>query len=512
LGIKLGLSLGAAFLKKRYFSTLLFISLCMQSCTDPTQRGLTSSAPGQEWVPACSEWYCEERLTSKPSVHLPEINEESDISSLLDTALRNHPVTRQAWAQARSKAYELGAAQSIYYPEIIGVEGWEWRDADSGSGSTTTATGSGDGVDATGNSGSFIPGTTQSVFWNLSIDYLLLDFGGRKATVEAAKQALYAVNWTQNRTIQEVIVNVIIGYYNYVSSKELVVAAESDLENAKTGLDSAEALFNAGVGKYLDVLQARSNVENIQLTLIQARGQVEIYLGQLATALGIPVSSKIDTKSLPEEFPMAQINADIDELLDIAKRNRPDLASAWATMLQRKNEIKIQWSDSLPTLTSSSFFEKTRFVRGSDLTTHNYNSVVQINIPIFRGFYYYNQIRRAREDYKAAKANYENLESLALLDVLTSYTNFISAQKELASSEEFLKYSAEAREVALGSYQAGTSNFLDLLTANSALAQAKAQNITARTKLAIALFNIAFTTGTLNVPYVSKSLSHGNLK
>jgi outer membrane protein len=484
--------------RKTLFSiTGLLLSGCCRLIPDPAGIGDTPPGPGKFWDPGWSNWYCDDRYSTATPEKTLEINENSDIAALLDTALSNHPLTKQAWAQARSSAYQLGMVQSANFPTVSGYTAWQTNDRDFGQGSasgTTTSSGS-------------VQGKTNSVIFQLSATYLLLDFGGRSASIESARQALFAVNWSQNRTIQQVIINVIQGYYQYVSAKEQVIAVESDLKNALSSLDSAENLFNAGVGKYLDVLQAKSNVENVQLNLIVARGQVEIFLAQLATALGIPPSTKIDTAALPDKFPLDEMTLSLEDLMLEAKKNRPDLASAWATMLQKQQDIQVGISAGMPNLTGSVNAEKTKYVWHSNLVTHNYNAVIQLNIPIFEGFFYVNQVRKAKEDLRAAKANYENLESFALLDVITSYTNFYTAKTALISSEESLKFAQEARDVAYGSYGAGTASFLDLLAADSALALAKSRNINARTGLAVALFNIGFATGTLNVPYVTQAIS-----
>ena len=487
----------------------IFASIFLVGCTsfipDPTDYGETPNYPGQQWEPVYSNWYCEGRITAPPAKTL-EITENSDIASLLDVALRNHPLTRQAWAQARASAFQVGVVESTNYPSVSGLANWQYDDINLNSGDIPDSPPPGATAVASGAAGTPL-GRIQSTFWQISASYLLFDFGGRKAAIESAKQALYAVNWSQNRTIQQVIINVIQGYYQYVSSKEQVIAVESDLKNAVSGLDSAEHLFNAGVGKYLDVLQAKANVENVSLNLIVAKGQVEIYLAQLATALGLPASTKIDTSVLPEKFPLEEMTLSIDELMIMAKRYRPDLASAWATKLQKQQDIKVQVSNSMPNITTSVTLQKTKFLRGANLVSHDYNATVQLNFPIFQGFYHINAIRKAKEDYRAAKANYDNLESFALLDVVTSYTNFFTAKEALINSEESLKFAQEARDVAYGSYGAGTSSFLDLLAADSALALAKSRNINARTGLAIALFNIGFSTGVLNVPYVAETIS-----
>lgn len=501
---------GLALLKKLLLLTsLVFLEGCARLIPDPTRAGETAHAPGEEWVPCYSNWYCEERLQPKETPATLNINENTDIGSLLDVALRNHPLTKEAWYQARSSAYQVGVVESAYYPTVTYAWDWVWNKTNSTSSQTTTTTQPPPNTPVTPAQATvtFLPAETKFLYEQVLASYLLFDFGGRSASTESARQALYAANWSQNRTIQQVLINVIQGYYQYVSAKEQVLAIESDLKNAQAGLDSAQHLFHAGVGKYLDVLQAKSNVENVDLNLIRARGQISITLAELSTALGVPPLQKINTASLPETFPLQAIDISVEKLMDQAKRYRPDLAAAWSTMLQKEQDITVALSAGLPNVSATYIGTRTKYIWNSNTEFYQNTAVIQLTVPLFQGFYYINGVKKAREDYKAARANYENLENNALANVVIAYTNYITAKEALVSSEESLKSSQEARNLAYGSYGAGTASFLDLLQADSALALAKSRNIDARTGLAIAIFNIGFATGTLDVSTVTQTIS-----
>lgn len=494
---------------------LIFLGSCTNPRMDPIRKQRTSAGPGDPWDPDYSEWYCPKPIPPPSPIQIiPDSSDEYDLSSLLDIALNNHPLTKLAWTQARAEAFAVGIAESAYYPTLTGNQSLTFNDFTvgslSGSGSVGTTPGSGT---VTTPGGTTIPRTstaatgtatngsvfTETVVTQLSLSYLILDFGGREANVRSIKYALQALNWTQNRVIQQVLFGVIQGYYIYINSKELLIAKEEDLKNSKENLASAESLFNAGVVRRLDLLQAQANLENATLAVITAKNQIKINLGALAVALGVEPSTEFEAKNLPAHFPVDDISLTIESLMELAKENRPDLASAYATVLQNTMNYKAAISSSLPTLTANGNTQWISYLhpRGTP-DGHFYTGAISINVPIFSGFLYENQIRQARENIRAAKANFDNIENTALLDVVMAYYNFSSAKEAIKYSESYLKFAQEAYDVALGTYKTGTGSMLDLLSSLAVLSNARAQYIDSRTKWAISLFNIAFATGTLN--------------
>lgn len=500
----------------RWILLLLVFTLaaCSKYCYDPSATGQTTSTPGDEWKPICSEWYCS-RLPEPELVKIPDKDEELDLIGILDVALQNHPATKQAWELSRAQAYATEAARSAYYPSVDGSFIFNYVDRTGGSLSTNALPQNQTGGNASSNiinnaSDSSLTTTVtrtktyfQSFVKEITISYLLLDFGGRRAAVESARQILNALNWSQNRTIQTLIVNVLQSYYAYIGAKELVVAKLEDLKNAESALEAAQVRFEAGLATKLDVLQASANKENVLLGLATARGQVNIQLGALATALGIPPDSIIKTRELPEIFPTEQITTSVNELMEIAKIARPDLASAYANFLQAKEQVILAYSAGMPILTANSLLQRTNYPNLSFNNGHYYSATIGLTGPIFDGFYYRNLYRQAQETVLANKANFEYLESLALLDVITSYYNFTTSQENLKYSEDYLKFAQQAYDLALEFYRVGTGSFTDLLNSQALLADARAQKIQARTGWATSLFNIAYATGTLNINFIN---------
>ncbi|MBW2203602.1 MAG: TolC family protein [Deltaproteobacteria bacterium] len=175
----------------------------------------TSTAPGKAYVVPK-----EKKQEALPAKKLPGLSDERQpsghdftLAQLVDVALRINPSTKVAWERARSAAAQWGVARGDYYPTISGDV-----------------------------SGAAAGGSARGVLGQVgvSLNYLLLDFGGREASVESARQALAAANWNHNQVIQDVLRNVPQAYYEYIGYKAQVRASEASLKEALTSLDSTE--------------------------------------------------------------------------------------------------------------------------------------------------------------------------------------------------------------------------------------------------------------------------------
>ncbi|WP_068469032.1 TolC family protein [Candidatus Protochlamydia phocaeensis] len=483
-----------------------------------------------------------------------------EVADLIDVALQNNPTTQMTWANARAAAFGVEIAKSALYPSIILNEDLNYTSAQLDDGppdviSATSATGTaaattaattagaagsppnqvnllnavsrskairaqvlnnGQGNAQTGVTGTgagaggtttaavatattFTPptGTTKTLTSDLTVSYLLLDFGGREASIEAAKQALYNSNWTHNRQVQQVILSVLQNYYTYKGLDALLKARQSDLKNAQENYESAKALFDAGIRTIVDVLQAQSDLINIELSIVQIEGQKEVAYGNLANALGLPADTRFNTPDIPKDLPLDVVSANVNQLIDQAMKRRPDLAAAYALHEQRKKEVIVARSSGLPTLGSLINLEENNDLMNPSFNNHSLSASLIVSAPLFNGFYYMNLERQAKEVLRGACANLRNVEIGVTLDVVTSYYNFKTAVKSVKFSQEYLKYSQESYEAAFITYREGISTILDLLNAQRSLANAKAQLIQARTNWAIALSNISFAVGTL---------------
>lgn len=460
---------------------------------DPAESNGVSPDRELPWVPAC----CEKSPLPEPPVALPQTDDCNKIFTpleLVDIALLNNPETKRSWAVARAAAYQIGVPTSLEYPQVEGtITMAAFKQSEN-----RNVTGLG-GV--TGGIG--VPGYFDELTSDILISYLVLDFGGREAAIESARQALWTSNWLHNRSVQNVVFNVLQAYYNYGAAKGAVIASEENLKNSEKTLASAEAQFQAGTQNKLDYLLAKTNTVNSRLALDTAIGQMNINFGILIHTLGIPQNTCFKVKELPEDIPLDKLDVCVDQWIDLAKSQRPDLAAAWATVKERQSDFVVAYSSGLPTLTAIGDFQRTKFFQHGLSSGFSLEGALQLNIPIFDGFLQKSQIRVAREQIVEALSDMQAVETSVVLDVVESYWNFKTATEAVKTSDEALTYSQQAYEAAYMTYQYGTGTILDLLLAQSNLAQARYQKVLSRAQWLVSLSNIAYSTGTIDVTGVS---------
>jgi len=120
-----------------------------------------------------------------------------------------------------------------------------------------------------------------------------------------------------------------------------------------------------------------------------------------------------------------------------------------------------------------------------------------MRFPIFTGFRNSYDVREARIEADLAKENVRSLEQQVGLQVWTSYYALQTATQRLTTARDLLTSAQQSADVARDRYKAGVGNILDVLTAESALESARAQEVQARADWFRAVAQLAHDTGTL---------------
>jgi outer membrane protein TolC len=118
-------------------------------------------------------------------------------------------------------------------------------------------------------------------------------------------------------------------------------------------------------------------------------------------------------------------------------------------------------------------------------------------VPLFSGFEHHYDVERARAEAEEENARADVLANQVRLQVWTSYYDLETAAQRFATAQDFLAAADESARVAAGRYQEGVGSILDLLAAQSALANARAQKILVRADWLLSLARLAHDTGTL---------------
>ena len=105
----------------------------------------------------------------------------------------------------------------------------------------------------------------------------------------------------------------------------------------------------------------------------------------------------------------------------------------------------------------------------------------------------------AEAEAEAARARAEGLRQQVVFEVFRSYYALRTATARVTSAEELLRSATQSADAARGRYQGGVGSLIELLTAESALASARAQRIQARLGWQAALVQLARDAGLVDL-------------
>jgi outer membrane protein TolC len=129
---------------------------------------------------------------------------------------------------------------------------------------------------------------------------------------------------------------------------------------------------------------------------------------------------------------------------------------------------------------------------------NNYTLSLGLRIPLFAGFSRIYDQRQAVALSDAAAARADALGQQVVFEVFSSYHALQTAARRVRTAEDLIASAEESSEVARGRYTAGVGSVLDLLSAQTALADARAQQVLARLEWNTSLAELAHDTGVLD--------------
>jgi outer membrane protein len=447
----------------------------------PTVRGVpgTSPSPSAAWTPPAPSRKAPDTTHQVPAVpaDLQQRISRLTLPEVIDIGLGNNPATRESWANARAAADAYGSARGAYFPTIDGdVTGTRLKT-----------------VASQGRSA-----VTQSVLSpSLSLTYLLFDFGGRSGNVGAARGALLAANYTHNATLQNVVLQIQSAYYQYIANRALLQSQRTAAREAQTSLAAAEERRRVGVATIADVLQARTAASQADLAVETTEGDLQTSRGALALALGLPANLPYDIDSVAGQLPMSQVVDSVDTLIRRAVAQRPDLAAARAEFESSQARISIARANRLPSLVLNGSGGRT-YTTTLPQGGNNYTISLGLRVPLFAGFSRLYDQGQAVALADAADARADALGQQVVFQVFSSYYALQTAARRVSTTGVLVSSAEQSNEVALARYRAGVGSVLDLLSAQSALANARAQQVLARLEWNTSLAQLAHDSGVLD--------------
>lgn len=412
---------------------------------------------------------------------------------VIEQALCHNPKTREAWANARQMASQLGVSEAAYLPSLT-------FNMPVSRSQNTAGGGISNGVPINGGGGgntTFRDTQYTRIVPTLSVNYLLLDFGGRAARVESARMALEAANWQHASVIQNVLYSAIQAYYQLFAARASLEAAEQTLKSMQTAYDAAAYRFEVGATALGDKLQAQTTLAQAKVNRRTQEGSAHAALGVIAQVMGLHPNVRMEFEPPTLVGPDPERERDVEALLDLAREARPDLAAAEALVKSSEANVLAAKSLGMPQLSlvgNYAYFDSL-----NSTAVSSWAIGVQVSMPLFTGFSNTYQVRASEEQAEVQAATRDAIDQSVTQGVWQAYYTLAATRDNLKNTEDLLSAAKAAEQAAIGRYREGVGNIVELTNAENNLANARYSFVQAHYNWRIGKAQLAQALGRLDV-------------
>ncbi|MGD0497596.1 MAG: TolC family protein [Bryobacteraceae bacterium] len=289
---------------------------------------------------------------------------------------------------------------------------------------------------------------------------------------------------------------VVENYYGMVTAERKLTNARKSLGEAQRFLDITEKQERGGEAAHADVVKAQIEAERRQ------RESGEAQLGLDKARLGFSVLLFPDFRqdfTVVDDLDAARMLPPLDEIRALAGKNNPDIGAAQGSVEMQGWEVKAARSALLPSISFDYFFgiNANQFALHNPEGFRNYGSAVQaqLTIPIWTWKTERSKITQAQLGLQQAKNDLSFTQRQLLANLNAFYREADTAGFQIASLRRSAELADQSLKLTLLRYQAGEAAALEVVDAQSTLADARNAYDDGLARYRLALANLQTLTG-----------------
>lgn len=344
------------------------------------------------------------------------------LDSCINYAIEHNISVKAQGAEVRSSEINVISAKSQFLPMVNASAGQSWN---FGRGLTAENT--------------YANRNTSSTSWNAGLSIPVFSGLQNIRQLQQAKAGLKAVIERHEAIKDDIELNVIMAYLQVLYCTELHQVALHQVDLSKYQLSLQEALVEAGKIPEIDMLEARSQLAQDELSVTQAENNRILALVDLAQLLELDNIDDFEIKPLDDDVKMLYSVDDVYQNALVfnhairAARYNVDATEKGIALAQSGYVPKLSFSAGL----GSSYYTVTGIEHASfsKQMKDNFNTYLgfSLNIPIFDGLTTRNSVKRARVQHVASKLQYDEAENQLFKSIQQAYHQAVAAEKKAAS-------------------------------------------------------------------------------
>ena len=312
--------------------------------------------------------------------------------------------------------------------------------------------------------------------------------------MRSARAQAEVAQWQEKLAGDQVIAAAALAYVEAQRSASVVDAAQSDADLANTLLKQTQDQHRAGTATGVDEARAQTRLAQEQVRLIHARVSARQAVIRLARVTGLPLP---DPLKLTDSLVTVPIDtATLIENVPAAWDQRFEMRVAQAELQADDQAWRAAQAEFLPTIKAAGDYGFSGNLPEGSARTGSIRG--QLDLPIFSGFATVAEIRENRARKTAAEANYSDTRTQVEEDVEISHDTLTAAVDELHATDLEVRLATRELQLARDRFSAGVGDNIQVLSAQTALEEARENQINALAGYHVARVNWAMALGTVS--------------
>jgi outer membrane protein TolC len=267
--------------------------------------------------------------------------------------------------------------------------------------------------------------------------------------------------------VNDVLLEVDRSYYGALLAKQQIRVQEEAIKLLERQLEMARNRFAAGARPRFDVLQAEVALQNDQPPLLRARNTYRIAVDDLRRLVGLPFARGLEPESiqLEEAWPFPKVPLGMDEAVELALQQRPELAALEEVRNATEERLGIAKRNRRPVLEVYGNYGANSYTFQNNLDDylHGWGLGARATWPFFDGGKSKGQEMQASSLLAQTRIQAEG-ESLRIEgEARRAYFDYQVAEEILESATLTIEQAEEALRLANNRYGAGGATQLDVL-------------------------------------------------
>lgn len=285
-------------------------------------------------------------------------------------------------------------------------------------------------------------------------------------------------------------------FYTYLDVQKAVaqlVAADKAVGDARENMRLTTVRTSAGVGLKSDELRSRTHLSTVEQQQISASNNLTLARMKLAMLIGLPEDTPYEVSESLGQVAVPDMD---DKIMGDAIENRVEIRQSHVDIEKSAAALSLARSEYLPTVGAFAAYQLN--AKDAPFTSDHdaWSAGVSLKWQLFDGFRTNSERKRAISGQSAAREMLESATKDVRYQLKESYVRRNEVGKRLEVTRHSVLDAEETVRLLMRRYENSLATMVELLDAQTALNQARANLVEAEAGYALAGGKIYYMTGT----------------